>query len=42
VARFSASDLNRLLGNDGIVRHRGKIFVPLTNQGVGVYEAGAN
>jgi DNA-3-methyladenine glycosylase I len=31
VARFSASDLNRLLGNDGIVRHRGKIEATIGN-----------
>jgi DNA-3-methyladenine glycosylase I len=31
VARFSASDIRRLLGNDGIVRHRAKIEAAIGN-----------
>jgi DNA-3-methyladenine glycosylase I len=31
VAKYSARDVNRLLGNEGIVRHRGKIEATINN-----------
>jgi DNA-3-methyladenine glycosylase I len=33
VARFDASDVTRLLGNAGIIRHRGKIEATINNAG---------
>jgi len=36
VARFSKRDVNRLLGNEGIIRHRGKIEATIHNAGLAI------